>query len=122
MTHTPGPWFYRPILGEPEDIEKMREFGMEPVQAMTNEGQRYVMAPDKRVCLVDMQCEGVKRNERHKSIDAERDANARLIAAAPELLKALRELVDEHFAPKYATGERRAQLWENARAAIAKAA
>jgi hypothetical protein len=94
MTHTPGPWFYRPILGEPEDVEKMREFGMEPVQAMTNEGQRYVMAPDKRVCLVDMQCEGVKRNERHKSGDAERDANARLIAAAPDCLAACKETLD----------------------------
>jgi hypothetical protein len=105
MTHTPGPWLYRPILGEPEDIEKMREFGMEPVQAMTNEGQRYVMAPDKRVCLVDMQCEGVKRNERHKSVDAERDAIARLIAAAPELLAALHaalpalESIHENGAP-----------------------
>jgi len=36
----------------------------------------------------------VKRGTAHKAVDPERDANARLIAAAPDLLAALKALVE----------------------------
>lgn len=61
---------------------------------MTNEGQRAIMASDaelgrKRVALVDAQ-KKFRRGEGWKlDDDAERDANAKLFAAAPELVKAL---------------------------------
>ena len=49
----------------------------------------------------------------------EAEANARLIAAAPELLEAL-ETLAEHF--EYYMGDNECRPLENARAAIAKAA
>jgi len=61
---------------------------------LTNDGQRAIMAPDaelgrKRVALVDAQ-KKYKRGEGWKlDDDPERDANAKLFAAAPELVKAL---------------------------------
>lgn len=49
---------------------------------------------------------------------APRDANARLIAAAPELLDALQAMVD-HYGPDHSTLQ--STPWDRARAAIAKA-
>lgn len=55
------------------------------------------------------------------------DANARLIAAAPELLEALRGMMDAYMdlcdenEPNYRSYEFRQSKWEAARAAIAKA-
>jgi hypothetical protein len=55
------------------------------------------------------------------------DQNARLIAAAPELLDALKALCTADFKDKeggthgYAIGSRRDRLWEAARELIAKA-
>jgi len=49
----------------------------------------------------------------------ERDANARLIAAAPDLLEALKSLIDMDVA--YQRGPKVAEAVENADAAIAKA-
>lgn len=49
-------------------------------------------------------------------------ANARLIAAAPDLLEALQALVEIHQErPTYPPLEERAMSWEKARGAIAKA-
>lgn len=45
--------------------------------------------------------------------DDERDANARLIAAAPDLLEALKEVI--------ALSDRKHEAWDKAKAAIAKA-
>lgn len=75
MPHTPGPWFKSQI------------------DFLTNEGQRPVMtgADDngdrKRICVVDPQSK-FKRGEGWKSECQEREANVRLIAAAPALLEA----------------------------------
>lgn len=53
----------------------------------------------------------------------ERDANARLIAAAPDLLDALRLLLDglQTYAPEFMHGLPKADYIRAARAAIAKA-
>lgn len=79
--HTPGPWT-SPIF------HGAAQFGIKPVPALTNEGSRFVMSPAGRIALVDCQTE-FKRGKGHQADCAERDANARLIAAAPEMLAAL---------------------------------
>jgi len=121
MTHTPGPWRFTPFLGEPGDLEKMRELGMKPPMACTNEGQRYVMAGEgdgvKRVALVDLQVEA-KRNARYQTEDPERDANARLIAAAPSMLETL-EALERDFERRFAGGG--GKISEQLRAVIAQA-
>lgn len=86
--HTPGPWSCKFFHGTPEDLEQMKKFGMKPVLALTNDGSRYVMAESGRVALVDCQTE-YKRGKGHETECATRDANALLIAAAPDLLAAL---------------------------------
>lgn len=86
---------------------------------MTNEGQRAVMAPDaelgrKRVALVDAQ-KKFKRGEGWKlDDDPERDANAKLFAAAPDMLAALKNLEnDDDKIPIH--------VWKLVQDAIAKA-
>lgn len=73
MTHTPGPW----------SISKIHVDGL-----YGNNGEAFVIAEDRRVCAVD--CEATfKRGQGYLAQCDERDANARLIAAAPELLEAV---------------------------------
>lgn len=50
--------------------------------------------------------------------EEEQEANARLIAAAPELLEALRALLQEMETPR---SRKASDAWDAARAAIAKA-
>ena len=104
---TPGPW----VLSK--------------IGFRTNDGAAPVMAPDpdlgeKRVALVDCQTR-FKRGQGWKAECAEREANARLIAAAPELLEALVYLVGESDDSMDAEYNPHAAPLAKARAAIAKA-
>jgi hypothetical protein len=97
VMHTPGPWHCPLFHGRPQDIEQQRKLGLSPVPALMNDGARIIMTDagedTKRVALVDCQTM-YKRGTGHQTECAERDANARLIAAAPDLLAALRKIVD----------------------------
>src|SRR5690348_5567068 len=68
---------------------------------LTNEGQQPIMSGykdddnAKRVALVDLQTEGIKRKEMWHSYCEERTANAKLIALAPKLLEALEATVND---------------------------
>jgi len=89
--YTPGPWDYSPYVGTPEEIEQARKHGMEPIRMLSNDGQATVMAgagdDHKPVARIECQIR-YKRGQGHATDCAERDANARLIAAAPQLLEA----------------------------------
>ena len=134
--HTPGPWEFSIYGQEPEMIEKTRAAGIEPVRMLTNEGQAVVTANHGQVALVACQSE-YKRGKGHLAECSERDANARLIAAAPDLLAALEALSSN---PRlnlgdliYTVREREGEGWDGpavtawndavmaAKAAIAKA-
>lgn len=87
--HTLGPWKFREYLGEPGDIELLRSIGKEPTRALNNDGSAVVMSESGRVACVDLRRDDVKKADRYGADDPERDANARLIAAAPTMLEAL---------------------------------
>ena len=78
-----------------------------------------------RVCVVSAIAER-KRSTPYNAPDLERDANARLIAAAPDLLEALKALL-EHIEIEFEGAEDAADAYgitadmDRARAAIAKA-
>src|SRR5215470_1452919 len=95
---TPGPWEFVLYGHTPEMLEKMRQVGMEPPRALTNEGQASVMGglgDDRRlVALVECQAE-YKRGQGHTAECAERDANARLIAIAPALYAYVKAKADD---------------------------
>ena len=119
MAHTPGPWFA--LLGQ-------FDFG--------NDGSRRIMrgTPDddfyKRIGTVDPVLDRKERGKNrtpYDAPDAERDANARLFAAAPDLLAAceaaaaacsLQALRDRSDIP---THKGWLKLESDIRAAIAKA-
>jgi hypothetical protein len=80
--HTPGPW----RIGH----------------GLTNDGQRYLMAGPSddpvRVALIDRRSP-YKRGRGYEGDCAERDANACLIKAAPDLLAALQAAVACRMVP-----------------------
>jgi hypothetical protein len=88
--HTPGPWKLVEYHMAPADVELARKHGIDVPVAMTNDGQRYITADSAsdrtRIALVDSMTD-YKRGKGHEVQCAERDANARLIAAAPQLLE-----------------------------------
>lgn len=86
---TTGPWKCRLWLTEPETIAGRSVAG---VPALLNNGERTVTANGKRVAIVTCQTE-FKRGYGHQTECAERDANARLIEAAPDMCAALHALL-----------------------------
>jgi len=101
MTHSPAPWEFREWATEPDpELEALAAKAgrsVKRVPMLTNDGARIIMAGEggehRRVALVECQTK-YKRGQGHETECAERDANARLIAAAPDLYTSLRELVD----------------------------
>lgn len=93
--HTPAPWNFRKWSQSDEEIEQMKKFSMNPTPSQTNEGQVFVSCeaggPDEHtnICLVTTRTRAKKKSEQWMHQCEERDANARLIAAAPKLLEAL---------------------------------
>lgn len=71
--HTPGPWTVGMFL--------------------TNGGQKPVVSADRRIALADSQTD-FERGQGWQHECAEREANARLIAAAPDMLAILQRLRD----------------------------
>jgi hypothetical protein len=115
--HTPAPWYVSGTSGREHEV-----------RLLTNDGAIPIMGPDpdqeaKRIALVDCQTRH-KRGQGWQTECAEREANARLIAAAPELLTELRQLVmdaDDSGITAHYKGRGFDESIERARAAIAKA-
>lgn len=95
-------WEFKKYLGDPipEDLqEQMKAKGMkipEPILALSNSGEAKVfsLTPEGEIDRLVASVECVtpyKRGEGHKAKCEERDKAAMLIAAAPELLAALRQ-------------------------------
>lgn len=77
--HTPGPWAVA-------DIHNQSFYG--------NNGEAFVTSADRRICEVDCITQ-FKRGKGYLTQCAERDANTRLIAAAPDLLADLEAATHE---------------------------
>jgi hypothetical protein len=115
--HTPGPWVVRVYAHTDDDMAEMEKLGIRPVRMLTNDGCVPVMSADYRVALVDCQAD-YKRGQGYRAECAERDANAVLIAAAPELLAALQSVMG--FINTDSRFDEFTEM-QTARAAIAKA-
>ena len=100
--HTPGPWW----VG---------------LSGLKNSGERAVVYEDGRICTVDVQAVWPKR-DLWQSVCLQRDANARLIAASPDLLAVAESVVAwaDHQVVLFGVGED-GSIIATARAAIAKA-
>ena len=101
--HTPGPW-------KVANIHANGFYG--------NSGEAMVTAEDRRICAVDC-ATNFKRGHGYTHVCAERDANTRLIAAAPDMLAALTYVLpwlEAHIGQGLSAHE-----LDNIRATIAKA-
>ncbi len=110
--HTPGPWNIHASSIESQPFIVTPDDGQAPWVAF----QQWVASGNKIVCTTSMQT-GKGGWPNVESVE-EAKANARLMAAAPELLQALKEIVkncDDGFAVILGS------LVEQGRAAIAKA-
>lgn len=103
--YTPGPWF----TGEPH-------FGRYSIYSEHSAGGVRCRQGRQSICIAHYEGKGGSKTY-HDMFKA----NARLIAAAPELLEAL-ELVVEHWTKQFERGGHLAPEWcKKARSAIAKA-
>ncbi len=87
--YTKGEWVFRVWGQEPVTIDGMAIPG---TRMLTNDGGAPIVCDGRRIVVVDAQAKS-KRGEAWKVECAERDANARLIAAAPDLLELLSDSV-----------------------------
>lgn len=112
---TPGPWHMPIYAASPADVERQRKAGLTPAQALMNDGSRFIMAGTgqdmKRVALVDCQTD-FKRGKGHLMDCAERDANGRVIAKAPEYEAMVRDLLALGRKKIPATDDEARQLFE----------
>lgn len=97
--HSPAPWVFRKYAQDDAKIAEMQKVGMEPTLMLDNNGATFVMGATvdghaDRIAVVDCHTK-FKRGEGFRAECAERDANARLIAAAPELFTLAKALVDD---------------------------
>jgi len=91
--HTPGPWDFPMFAISDEDREMAERLGMEVPRFHHNDGAVSIMAGsgDERKAVANVLCQTrFKRGEGYRTVCNERDANARLVAAAPDLLAALK--------------------------------
>lgn len=100
---------------EPWKIANLHKQGL-----YTNGGAINISAEDGLVCSVDLRAK-VKRGQEYNAKDPERDANAAIISAAPDLLASLKDIVDSAMAQREEDEGRKSPLLRKARAAIAKA-
>lgn len=101
--HTPAPWHISPLA----------EQGL-----YGNRGELAVIGPDERICTVDL-VTPAKRGQEYTAACPIRDANARLIAASPELLDLAYQYMSDLRHPP--TGDSIARRIERAEKVIAKA-
>jgi hypothetical protein len=109
-THTPGPWNARRA---PKETEVASVGGIEV--SLSRGDQWAIDADDRWIELATVYTSGGE-------FETTSEANARLIAAAPDLLAALKDvldLLDEWMRDN--TGSRELELLERCEAAIAKA-
>jgi hypothetical protein len=120
--HTPGPWIFRQWGLTDEVLEQMRKAGINPVRMLTNSGAAAVTADDVQVATVNSQTP-FKKGQGHLVDCPVRDANARLIAAAPELLEALKASLQilEGISESRDFRNEQALILEMVRQAVAKA-
>lgn len=96
---TPGPWEFRLHAMSDEDIAHAAAHGIKPIRLLSNDGAATIMAGEpnsderKSICRVECQTK-YKRGEGYRTECTERDANARLIATAPEMFAALEAIVE----------------------------
>jgi len=99
QTHTPTPWIFAKWAMTDEQNAEAIKHGLTPVQRMGNNGERYVSDADGSPIALVMPRTAPKRGKGYGHVDPERDANAHLIAAAPDLLAACKialRLMREH--------------------------
>jgi hypothetical protein len=89
---TNGDWAPRFYVQPDDQIARLRENNLEPTRALTNEGQAIIMATfgDDRARIALVECQTTyKRGQGYSTDCAERDANARMMAASKDLAAAL---------------------------------
>ena len=89
--HTKGPWEFRQYFGGDEEAKKQIAMGMTPTRILMNNGACSIIGGehDDHIAFVTCQSE-FKRGQGHIAECETRDANARLIAKAPQMLEALK--------------------------------
>jgi hypothetical protein len=115
MSHTPGPWEVEPLEpGRKYYGTKVRLNADSVVEVWTNSGP--MKASEREIA------NGWEPDHGFDHVESATDlANARLIAAAPELLEALKQLLDYTAACEGMLNASEAGQCKKARAAIAKA-
>lgn len=120
---TPGPYkfpFY--LLGDdPALLAKAKKVGLEPERWTDNDGSVRVVKEDEGpVAIVPLRRDDVKRGETYQAEDEERDANAFLFTASPDLYAALDQLA-RFCAMRLPEEDVKGEEMQAAAAALAKA-